>query len=32
MSQYLPTGKFKWIKQKDIELIDLGKYKDNSKN
>lgn len=31
MSQYLPTGKFKWIQQRDIEQIDLAKYKNNSK-
>ena len=31
MSQCLPTGKFKWIKQKEIGHICLTKYKDNSK-
>lgn len=31
MSQYLPTAKFKWIQQRDIEQIDLAKYKNNSK-
>ena len=27
MSQYLPTGNFKWITDKEISKIDLGKYK-----
>ena len=31
MSQYLPTGCFKWLSQKQIEKINLGKYTENSK-
>ena len=31
MSQYLPTGGFKWLKQKQIDKIDLAKYKEDSK-
>ena len=31
MSQYLPTGNFKWLSQKQIEEIDLAKYTENSK-
>ena len=27
MSQYLPTGNFKWMSEKEISKIDLGKYK-----
>ena len=27
MSQYLPTGNFKWMTDKEISKIDLGKYK-----
>ena len=27
MSQYLPTGNFKWMSDKEINRIDLGKYK-----
>ena len=27
MSQYLPTGNFKWMSDKKIKQIDLGKYK-----
>ena len=27
MSQYLPTGNFKWMTDKEINKIDLGKYK-----
>ena len=27
MSQYLPTGNFKWMSDKEIKQIDLGKYK-----
>ena len=26
MSQYLPTGNFKWMSDKEIKKIDLGKY------
>ena len=32
MSQYLPTGGFKWMTQKQIDNIDLAKYKEDSKN
>ena len=31
MSQYLPTGGFKWMKQKHIDKLDLSKYKEDSK-
>ena len=31
MSQYLPIGNFRWITDKEINKIDLGKYKTNSK-
>ena len=31
MSQYLPTGNFKWMSDKDLEQIDLGKYKADGK-
>ena len=31
MSQYLPTGGFKWMTEKQINKIDLAKYKDDSK-
>ena len=31
MSQALPTGSFKWLSQKQIEKINLGKYTDDSK-
>ena len=31
MSQFLPTGNFKWLSQKQIEKINLGKYTENSK-
>ena len=31
MSQYLPTGNFKWISDKEIKRIDLGKYKADGK-
>ena len=31
MSQYLPTGGFKWMTQKQIDKIDLTKYKEDSK-
>ena len=30
MSQYLPTGGFRWMKQKQIDKIDLAKYKEDS--
>ena len=31
MSQYLPTGNFKWLSQKRIKKTNLGKYTENSK-
>ena len=31
MSQHLPTDNFKWMSDKEIKRIDLGKYKDDSK-
>ena len=31
MSQNLPTGGFKWMKQEHIDKLDLGKYKEDSK-
>ena len=31
MSQYLPTGGFRWMKQKHIDDLDLAKYKEDSK-
>ena len=31
MSQYLPTGNFKWMTEKEINRVDLGKYKEDSK-
>ena len=31
MSQYLPTGGFKWLKDNEIEEVDLAKYHDESK-
>ena len=31
MSQYRPTGNFKWLTDKEISKIDLGKYKADSK-
>ena len=30
MSQYLPTGNFKWLSQKKIEKTTLGKYTENN--
>ena len=30
MSQYLPTGNFRWMTDKEISKIDLGKYKTGS--
>ena len=30
MSQYLPTGGFKWMTEKQINKIDLAKYKEDS--
>ena len=32
MSQYLPTGNFKWMSDKEISKINLGKYKAGGKN
>ena len=29
MSQYLPTGNFRWMTDKEINKVDLGKYKTN---
>ena len=31
MSQYLPTGGFRWMTDKEIKRIDLGKYKADGK-
>ena len=31
MSQYLPTGNFKWMSEKKINELDLAKYGDDSK-
>ena len=31
MSQYLPTGSFRWLSEKQINELDLAKYKDDSK-
>ena len=31
MSQYLPTGNFRWMTDKKINKIDLGKYETNGK-
>ena len=31
MSQYLPTGNFKWMSDREIKQIDLGKYKKDGK-
>ena len=31
MSQYLPTGGFRWMNEKQISEIDLAKYKEDSK-
>ena len=31
MSQYLPTGGFRWMTEKQISKLDLAKYKENSK-
>ena len=30
MSQYLPTGGFRWMTEKQIDMIDLAKYKEDS--
>ena len=31
MSQYLPTDGFRWLREKEINKIDLAKYKEDSK-
>ena len=31
MSQYLPTGGFRWLTEKEINKIDLAKYKEDGK-
>ena len=31
MNQYLPTGNFKWMSEREIRKIDLGKYGADSK-
>ena len=31
MNQYLPTGNFRWMTDKEISKIDLAKYKENGK-
>ena len=31
MSQYLPTGGFRWLTEKEINKTDLAKYKEDSK-
>ena len=31
MSQYLPTGGFKWLSEKQIEELDIWDYKEESK-
>ena len=31
MSQYLPTGNFKWMTDKELSKIDLGKHKADGK-
>ena len=31
MSQYLPTGNFRWMTDKEISKVDLAKYKENGK-
>ena len=31
MSQYLPTGNFRWMTNKEIKKIDSGKYKTHGK-
>ena len=31
MSQYLPTGNFKWLTKKQIKKLDLAKYKKDSR-
>ena len=31
MTQYLPTGNFRWMTDKEVSKIDLAKYKENGK-
>ena len=31
MGQYLPTGNFRWMTNKEINKIDLGRYKTDGK-
>ena len=31
MSQYLPYGSFKWLSDEELNKIDLGKYKEDSR-
>ena len=31
MTQYLPTGNFRWMTNKEISKIDLGRYKTDGK-
>ena len=31
MIQCLPTGEFRWLKDSELNQIDLGKYKDDGK-
>ena len=31
MSQYLPTSGFRWLTEKEVNKIDLAKYKEDSK-
>ena len=30
MSQFLPTGEFKWLSEKQIDKLDLAKYREDS--
>ena len=32
LSQYLPTSGFRWVTEKEMNNIDLAKYKEDSKN
>ena len=32
MSQYLPTGGFRWLAEKEINEVNLATYKENSKD
>ena len=32
MSQYLPTGGLRWLTEKEINNIDLAKYKENKES